>query len=75
MKLVKAKSEAVVDLGNEAFVDPIETELIHHIMEKLRWNSRKSQQKLRDGLGHVEHRETKWTRGYKLKKELHLNEM
>jgi hypothetical protein len=31
MKLVKAKSEAVVALGNEAFVDPIETELKRHI--------------------------------------------
>ncbi len=30
MKLVKAKSEAVVDLGNVAFVDHIKTELIHH---------------------------------------------
>jgi hypothetical protein len=39
MKLIKAKSEAVVDLGNEAFEDPIETELIRHIREKLRWNS------------------------------------
>jgi hypothetical protein len=39
MKLIKAKSEAAVDLGNVAFVDHIEELAYNHNREKFRWNS------------------------------------